>query len=119
MTVPLLPPLRLGTRSFDGFAVMAVVNRTPDSFFDRGATYGFNAAMAAVDRAVAEGADIVDIGGVKAGPGDEVDVTEELRRVVDLVTAVRDRHPALVISVDGHGRIASPMATWSPTSSRT
>jgi dihydropteroate synthase len=101
MTVlPLGSPLRLGNRTFDGFAVMAVVNRTPDSFFDRGATYGFDAALTAVDRAVAEGADIVDIGGVKAGPGDDVDVTEELRRVVDLVAAVRERHPDLVISVD-------------------
>jgi dihydropteroate synthase len=100
MTIPTWPPLRLGKRTFDGFAVMAVVNRTPDSFYDRGATYGFDAALTAVDRAVAEGADIVDIGGVKAGPGDEVDVVEELRRVVDLVAAVRERHPALVISVD-------------------
>jgi dihydropteroate synthase len=100
MTALSWPVLRLGARSFDGFAVMAVVNRTPDSFFDRGATYAFGAALAAVDRAVAEGADIVDIGGVKAGPGDDVDVAEELRRVVDLVAAVRDRHPALVISVD-------------------
>ncbi len=92
--------LRLGPRTFDGFAIMAVVNRTPDSFFDRGATFGFDAALSAVDRAAAEGADIVDIGGVKAGPGDDVDVAEELRRVVDLVAAVRDRHPGLVISVD-------------------
>jgi dihydropteroate synthase len=92
--------LRLGPRTFDGFAIMAVVNRTPDSFFDRGATFGFDAALRAIDRAVAEGADIVDIGGVKAGPGDDVDVAEELRRVVDLVAAVRDRHPGLVISVD-------------------
>ncbi|WP_233511017.1 dihydropteroate synthase [Actinomadura craniellae] len=79
---------------------MAVVNRTPDSFYDRGATYAFDAALAAVDRAVAGGADIVDIGGVKAGPGDEVGVAEELRRVVDLVAAVRSRHPGVVISVD-------------------
>ncbi|WP_052305673.1 dihydropteroate synthase [Thermomonospora curvata] len=79
---------------------MAVVNRTPDSFFDRGATYEFRAALAAVDRAVAEGADIIDIGGVKAGPGAEVDVAEELRRVVDVVAAVRERHPHVVISVD-------------------
>jgi dihydropteroate synthase len=92
--------LRLGSRTFGGFAIMAVVNRTPDSFFDRGATFGFDAALRAVDRAAAEGADIVDIGGVKAGPGDDVDVAEELRRVVDLVVAVRDRHPGLVISVD-------------------
>ncbi|MFI0356053.1 dihydropteroate synthase [Actinomadura sp. 9N407] len=93
-------PLRLNGRSLGRYAIMAVVNRTPDSFFDRGATYGFDAALAAVGRAVAEGADIVDIGGVKAGPGDEVDVAEELRRVVDLVAAVRERHPRTVISVD-------------------
>jgi dihydropteroate synthase len=90
----------LNGRPLGRFAIMAVVNRTPDSFFDRGATFGFDAALAAVDRAVAEGADIVDIGGVKAGPGDEVDVTEELRRVVDVVAAVRERHPRVVISVD-------------------
>ena len=93
-------PLRLGGRDFDRPAVMAVVNRTPDSFFDRGATYGFAAALAAVDAAVAGGADIVDIGGVKAGPGEAVGVGEELRRVVDVVTAVRERHPGIVISVD-------------------
>ncbi|WP_283137071.1 dihydropteroate synthase [Rhizohabitans arisaemae] len=79
---------------------MAVVNRTPDSFFDRGATYGFDAAVEAVGRAVAEGADIVDIGGVKAGPGEEVGVREEIRRVADLVAAVRERHPEVLISVD-------------------
>ncbi|WP_344586580.1 dihydropteroate synthase [Actinomadura vinacea] len=93
-------PLRLGGRELGRHAIMAVVNRTPDSFFDRGATYGFDAALAAVDRAAREGADIVDIGGVKAGPGDEVDVAEELRRVVDVVAAVRDRHPEIIISVD-------------------
>lgn len=94
--------LRLGEREFlpGEFAVMAVVNRTPDSFFDKGATYGFDAALAAVDRAVDGGADIVDIGGVKAGPGDLVDAREEIRRVADLVEAVRERHPGLLISVD-------------------
>ena len=60
--------------------IMAIVNRTPDSFYDRGATYSDVAAMTAVDRAVAEGAEIVDIGGVKAGPGDEVGVAEETRQ---------------------------------------
>ncbi|RJL31607.1 dihydropteroate synthase [Bailinhaonella thermotolerans] len=94
--------LRLGRREFAAgeYAVMAVINRTPDSFFDRGRTYGFGAALEAVDRAVEEGADIVDIGGVKAGPGDDVDVAEELRRVAGLVAAVRERHPDVVISVD-------------------
>jgi dihydropteroate synthase len=79
---------------------MAIVNRTPDSFYDRGATYGEDAALAAVERAVAEGADIVDIGGVKAGPGNTVDAGEETRRVVPFVAKVRGRFPDLVISVD-------------------
>jgi dihydropteroate synthase len=100
MTSPDAVPLRLNGRDLGRHAIMAVVNRTPDSFFDKGATYGFGAALDAVDRAVAEGADIVDIGGVKAGPGEDVGVAEELRRVVDLVAAVRDRHPGVVISVD-------------------
>ncbi|PRX48644.1 dihydropteroate synthase [Prauserella shujinwangii] len=84
----------------DSALVMAIVNRTPDSFYDRGATYAFDQALAAVDTAVAEGADIVDVGGVKAGPGSDVDVAEEIRRVVPFVAAVRARHPDLVISVD-------------------
>ncbi|MEV4160757.1 dihydropteroate synthase [Nonomuraea dietziae] len=94
--------LRLRGREFGPgeYAVMAVVNRTPDSFFDRGRTYGFGAALEAVAQAVEGGADIVDIGGVKAGPGETVDAHEEIRRVADLVSAVRERHPELVISVD-------------------
>ncbi|WP_141576322.1 dihydropteroate synthase [Actinomadura sp. WMMA1423] len=100
MSSPDAPPLRLNGRDIGPHAIMAVVNRTPDSFFDRGATYGFDEALAAVDRAVEAGADIVDIGGVKAGPGQDVGVAEELRRVVGLVAAVRDRHPRVVISVD-------------------
>ena len=79
---------------------MAIVNRTPDSFFDRGATFAEDAALRAVERAVAEGADIIDIGGVKAGPGDEVDVAEELRRTVATIVAVRARFPEVVISID-------------------
>jgi dihydropteroate synthase len=56
--------------------------------------------MSAVDAAVAAGAEIVDIGGVKAGPGREVDLEEELSRTVDFVAAVRDRHQSVIISVD-------------------
>ncbi|MDQ1635410.1 MAG: dihydropteroate synthase [Frankiaceae bacterium] len=94
--------LRLGARTFrpDEIALMAIINRTPDSFFDRGATYGEAEALDAVARAVEEGADIVDIGGVKAAPGVDVDTAEELRRVASFVGAVRSRHPGLVISVD-------------------
>ncbi|HEX5018661.1 MAG TPA: dihydropteroate synthase, partial [Actinomycetes bacterium] len=79
---------------------MAVVNRTPDSFFDRGRTYELEDAIEAVASAAEQGAAIVDIGGVKAGPGDEVTIAEELSRTVDLVAAVRERLPDVVISVD-------------------
>ncbi|WP_033440089.1 dihydropteroate synthase [Saccharothrix sp. NRRL B-16314] len=95
--------MRFGSREVAGdrALVMAIVNRTRDSFYDRGATFEDEAAMAAVDRAVADGADIVDIGGVKAGSkGEVVDAAEEARRVVPFVAAVRERHPDLVISVD-------------------
>jgi len=97
-----LGTFRLGQREWPpgSFAIMAVVNRTPDSFYDRGATYEFGAALAAAGRAIAAGADIIDIGGVKAGPGPEVDAAEEIRRVAGLVAAIRDAHPAVAISVD-------------------
>jgi len=95
-------PIRLGARTFadDELVVMAIVNRTPDSFYDRGATFADEAAMDAVERAVDEGAGIVDVGGVKAGPGAEVDEAEEIRRTASFVAGVRARHPNLVISVD-------------------
>jgi dihydropteroate synthase len=81
-------------------AIMAIVNRTPDSFFDRGATFAEDAALRAVEIAVRDGADIIDIGGVKAGPGDTVDAAEEMRRTISTVAAVRKRFPDVVISID-------------------
>ncbi|MCG5447262.1 dihydropteroate synthase [Micromonospora sp. NIE79] len=94
--------LRLGGHTFapGELVVMAIVNRTPDSFFDRGATYAADSALRAVERAVDEGAAIIDIGGVKAGPGAEVDVAEEIRRTVDTIAAVRAAFPEVVISID-------------------
>jgi len=94
--------LRLGRREFgaDELVIMAIINRTPDSFFDKGATFDDRPALEAVARAIDGGADIVDIGGVKAGPGAEVDVVEEIRRTVSFVAEVRRRHPDVVISVD-------------------
>jgi dihydropteroate synthase len=91
-----------GRRTFDfsrRTAVMAIVNRTPDSFYDRGATYGFAAAVEAAERALAEGADWLDVGGVKGGPGPPVTEAEELDRVVPLIEALRARTDA-VLSVD-------------------
>ncbi|NED74324.1 dihydropteroate synthase [Streptomyces sp. SID9944] len=94
--------LRLGRREFDAHepVIMAIVNRTPDSFYDQGATFRDKPALARVEQAVAEGAAIVDIGGVKAGPGEEVSAEEEAGRTVGFVAEVRRRFPEVVISVD-------------------
>jgi dihydropteroate synthase len=94
--------LRLRHKEFDDdqLLVMAIVNRTPDSFYDKGATWDDEPAFERVREVVAQGAEIVDIGGVKAAPGDVVDVAEEIRRTVGFVAAVREEHPDVVISVD-------------------
>ncbi|WP_055688767.1 dihydropteroate synthase [Streptomyces prasinus] len=94
--------LRLGRREFAPHepVIMAIVNRTPDSFYDQGATFRDEPALTRVEQAVAEGAAIIDIGGVKAGPGEEVTAEEEARRTVGFVAEVRRRFPDVVISVD-------------------
>jgi dihydropteroate synthase len=94
--------LRLGRREFDPHepVIMAIVNRTPDSFYDQGATFRDEPALARVEQAVSEGAAIIDIGGVKAGPGEEVSAEEEARRTVGFVAEVRRRYPDVIISVD-------------------
>ncbi|GAP48423.1 dihydropteroate synthase [Streptomyces azureus] len=94
--------LRLGRREFGPHepVIMAIVNRTPDSFYDRGATFRDEPALARVEQAAAEGAAIIDIGGVKAGPGEEVTAEEEARRTVGFVAEVRRRFPEVIISVD-------------------
>ena len=80
--------------------VMAIINRTPDSFYDKGATFAIEQALDRADTVIAQGASIVDVGGVKAGPGDEVDPVEEIERVVPVIRGIRLRHPSIRISVD-------------------
>lgn len=84
----------------DRALIMAIVNRTPDSFYDRGATFTDDAAKAAVARVIDEGADVIDVGGVKAGPGSSVDADEEIARVVPFIEWVRATYPDQLISVD-------------------
>jgi dihydropteroate synthase len=86
--------LRLGERTYDvstGSLVMGILNRTPDSFYDSGATFALDALIERAERLVAEGADLLDIGGVRAGPGPEVSEAEELDRVIPAVEAVCSR----------------------------
>src|SRR4051794_11270188 len=80
--------------------MMAIVNRTPDSFYDQGATWAEDKAFERVAAVVEQGAEIVDIGGIKAAPGLEIGPDEERERVVDFVARVRAAYPSLVISVD-------------------
>jgi dihydropteroate synthase len=84
----------------DRALIMAIINRTPDSFYDHGATFADDAAKAAIGKAVAEGADMIDVGGVAASPGDEVTVDEEIHRVVPTVEWIRATYPDVLISVD-------------------
>ncbi|EGT5590843.1 dihydropteroate synthase [Corynebacterium striatum] len=80
--------------------VMAIVNRTPDSFYDKGATFAEDLAIERCSEVIKQGASIVDIGGVKAGPGEAVDAQEEIDRVVPTIAAAHERHPDVIISVD-------------------
>lgn len=92
----------LGTHRYDithRALVMGILNRTPDSFFDQGGYWSFDAFLATADRLVDEGADFLDVGGVKAGPGPEVTEQEELDRVLPAVEALVARFD-LPVSID-------------------
>lgn len=102
MPVEPFPNLRLGDRTLDVRAhvvVMGILNRTPDSFYDRGATWSFDAFLARAAQLVDDGADLLDVGGVKAGPGPEVGEQEELDRVIPAIEALRARFD-VPLSVD-------------------
>ena len=70
---------------------MGILNRTPDSFYDRGATWSFDAFLERAEALINAGADLLDVGGVKAGPGPEVGEAEELDRVVPAIAALHER----------------------------
>jgi dihydropteroate synthase len=94
--------MRLGRHRFadDVPLVMAIVNRTPDSFYDGGATFAEDKAFERVGLVVEQGAEIVDIGGVRAGHGPTVTAQEEIGRTAPFVARVRAAYPDVVISVD-------------------
>lgn len=94
--------LRLGDRTYDVSSralVMGILNRTPDSFYDNGMYWDLDEFFHRAERLVADGADLLDVGGVKAGPGPEVTESEELDRVVPAIEALHDRFD-VPISVD-------------------
>ena len=79
--------------------VVGILNRTPDSFYDQGSYFDFDGFLRKADELVRDGADILDVGGVKAGPGEEVGEQEELERVVPAIEALRARFD-VPLSVD-------------------
>jgi dihydropteroate synthase len=94
--------LHLGSTPYDvthRALVMGILNRTRDSFFTPAATFDIDNFLARAEQLVAEGADLLDVGGVKAGPGDEVSEAEELDRVVPAIALLRQRF-AVPVSVD-------------------
>ena len=103
LDLPRTPPLRLRGRTFDASspAVMGIINRTNDSFFAGNRHADLESAKRALDEAVAAGADIVDIGGVRAGQqGETVEAQEEIDRVIPFVAHARTAYPDLVLSLD-------------------
>jgi dihydropteroate synthase len=84
--------VRLGCHDFpaERLLVMVVINRTPDSFYDKGRRYSLSNALRAVDAAVVDGADVVDIGVVKATPGPEIAACQVIERVVPLITVAKE-----------------------------
>jgi dihydropteroate synthase len=94
--------LRLGNRAFppEQTLVMGIVNRTPDSFFRPAVTWDEAEAMDRVHQVIADGADIVDVGGIPAAPGAEVDAAEEIRRTAGFIAAIRSSYPEILISAD-------------------
>ncbi|HET9772052.1 MAG TPA: dihydropteroate synthase [Acidimicrobiia bacterium] len=100
--------LRLGSRRYDlshRCLVMGVLNRTPDSFYDQGATFALDLTLRRAEGLVAEGADILDVGGVKAGPGPAVSEEEELDRVVPAVEALVERFDVPVSADTWNARV--------------
>lgn len=82
-------------------AVMGIMNRTPDSFYAPARFTELETALIALDRLVSDGADLVDVGGVRAGQqGDWVDAATEIERVRPFLLAARERHPGVLLSLD-------------------
>lgn len=95
-------PFEVRNRRFDASApaVMGIINRTPDSFY-AAARYDVAAGVAAVEQMLAEGADLIDVGGVRAGQeGEQVSIEAEIQRVHPFLMELRQRFPEVVLSLD-------------------
>ena len=81
--------------------IMGILNVTPDSFSDGGQFFSLEAAVSHARELVAEGAEIIDVGGESTRPGaDPVPLEEELRRIIPVIQKIRSQFPSVLISVD-------------------
>ncbi|HEX5524373.1 MAG TPA: dihydropteroate synthase [Pedococcus sp.] len=115
LDLPRTPPLRLRGRTFDSSApaVMAIINRTSDSFFAANRHADLESARSALESAVEAGADIVDVGGVRAGQeGEDVSAQQEMDRVLPFLQHAREQHPELVLSLDTWRAEVAREAGW-------
>jgi dihydropteroate synthase len=94
---------RTGSREIvlDRPIIAGILNVTPDSFSDGGNFFSHDLAIEQAARMVNEGADIIDVGGESTRPGARVvPETEEIRRVVPVIRAIRERFPSVFVSID-------------------
>ncbi len=96
----LITAMKLGSLRFNPPIVMGILNVTPDSFSDGGRFIGREAALRRVREMIAEGAQIIDVGGESTRPGAQaVSVAEELERVIPVIEAIRSES-AIPVSID-------------------
>ncbi len=88
-----------GRLPLDRVQVMGILNCTPDSFYDGGEYLSLDAAVTHARRMISDGAGLIDVGGEKAGPGDPVSVSEEIRRVIPVIEALHS-DLSVPISID-------------------
>jgi dihydropteroate synthase len=92
------------SRTFDlrqSAKIMGILNVTPDSFSDGGQFFSLEAAVLHARELIAEGAEIIDVGGESTRPGaDPVSLEEELHRVIPVIREIRSEFPSVLISVD-------------------
>jgi len=90
-----------GLLRFDKPCVMGVLNVTPDSFSDGGRHFDAAAALHQAERMLAEGADIIDVGGESTRPGAKpISTDEEIERVIPAIRDIVARWPDAVVSID-------------------
>lgn len=97
------PTLKCGNKDINlsHKVVMAILNITPDSFYDGGRNMTESSWLMKVEVALNEGAKIIDIGAISTRPGAfEVDEKEELTRLIPAIKSIVKRFPACIISVD-------------------